>query len=265
MTNSVSIATCAIYAVLIIPVLYLLVRHGRYGLLGWLFLSIFCAIRIVGGALAINNPSIAASIISSVGLSPLLLATAGILHEARYYRIQTLDKKLEWVFVLAYHMLVVAGVALTAAGSVKLQKPKNPLDTADLDKADKIVKAGISILAVAWGVLVGWTSFSFIAPRGRNSSLTRAGNVLLIAITFSLAFIGIRVFYSLAALCTRRASLNPVTGSLAIRVVLGLLPELIAALAFIFAGIKTQDAAPLAQVEEEVVSAPPKSRAQPWI
>ncbi|KAJ5554877.1 hypothetical protein N7535_007320 [Penicillium sp. DV-2018c] len=260
MTNSVSLATCVIYAVLIIPVFYLLFRHGRYGLLGWLFLSIFCTLRIVGGALAVNNTSIGANIISNIGLSPLLLATAGILHEARHYRIQPLDKKVEWVFVLAYHMLVVAGVALTAAGSVKLQKHEQPID-----KAEKITKAGIAILAVAWGVLVGWTGISFIAPRGRNSSLTRAGNVLLTAIAFSLVFIGIRVFYSLAALCTQRASLNPVTGSLAIRVVLGLLSELIAAIALIFAGIKTQGAASLAVAEEEeVVSVQPK-RSQPWV
>ncbi|KAJ5295487.1 hypothetical protein N7508_010308 [Penicillium antarcticum] len=261
MTNSLSAATCAIYAVLAIPVLYLLVRHGRYGLLGWLFLFFFCTLRIIGGALAVNSTSVAANIISSVGLSPLLLATASILHEARQYRIQPLDKKMEWVSVLAYHMLVVAGVALTAAGSAKLQEHEQPLD-----KAEKITEAGISILAVAWVILVGWTGFSFMAPRGRNSSLTRAGNVLLMAVAFSLVFIGIRVFYSLAALCTQRASLNPITGSLAIRVVLGFMPEVIATLAFIFAGIRTRGAALLAHVEEEkVVSVPPKPRAQPWV
>ncbi|GFF74390.1 hypothetical protein CNMCM6936_000548 [Aspergillus lentulus] len=261
MTNSLAAATCAIYAVLAIPVLYLLVRHGRYGLLGWLFLFFFCTLRIIGGALAVNNPSTAATIISSVGLSPLLLATAGILHEARHYRIQPLDKKMEWVSVLAYHMLVVAGVALTAAGSAKLQEHEQPLD-----KAEKIAKAGIAILAVAWVILVAWTSFSLVASRGRNSSLTRAGTVLLTAVVFSLAFIGLRVFYSLAALCTQRASLNPVTGSLAIRVVLGFLPEVIATLAYIFAGLRTQGAALLAHVEEEEMGpAPPKSRAQPWV
>ncbi|CAG8898776.1 unnamed protein product [Penicillium egyptiacum] len=260
MTNSLSAATCAIYAALAIPVLYLLVRHGRYGFLGWLFLFFFCALRTIGGALAVNDTSATANIISSVGLSPILLATAGILHEARHYRIRPLDKKMEWVSVLAYHMLVVAGVALTAAGSAKLQEHEKPLD-----KAENIVKAGISILAVAWGILAGRTGFSFIASRGRNSSLTRAGTVLLMAVAFSLVFIGIRVFYSLAALCTQRASLNPVTGSLAIRLVLGFLPEMIATLAYIFAGIRTQGAALLAHVEEETVSVPPKPRAQPWV
>ncbi|KAH2752738.1 hypothetical protein KXW25_004861 [Aspergillus fumigatus] len=82
MTNSLPAATCAIYTVLAIPILYLPVRHGRDGLLGWLFLFFFCTLRIIGGALAVNSPSTAATVISSVGLSPVLLATAGTLQEA---------------------------------------------------------------------------------------------------------------------------------------------------------------------------------------
>lgn len=82
MTNSLSAAECAFYAVLIIPVLFLIVRHGLHGLLGWLFLALFCTLRIIGGGMAVNDSSPAASIISNVGLSPILLAAAGILHEA---------------------------------------------------------------------------------------------------------------------------------------------------------------------------------------
>ena len=85
------------------------------------------------------------------------------------------------------------------------------------------------------------------------------------AVAFSLIFIGIRVFYSVAALCTQRASLNPTTGSLAVRVVLGFLPEVIATLSIILAGIKTQSAALLAHVDKETVSRGPKPRAQPWV
>lgn len=82
MTNSVSAAECALYAVLILPVLFLIVRHRMTGFVGWLFLSFFCVLRIVGGGMSINSSNPAASIISNVGLSPMLLATAGILHEA---------------------------------------------------------------------------------------------------------------------------------------------------------------------------------------
>jgi hypothetical protein len=53
-------------------------------------------------------------------------------------------------------------------------------------------------------------------------------------------FIGTRVFYSLVYLCTQKQSLNPTTGSLAIRVILGFLVELIAVISLIFAGLMTQ-------------------------
>jgi hypothetical protein len=80
--NSLSTASLAIYAILSIPVLYLLIKHGRQGLLGWFFLFGFCVIRLVSGALSMNSDSSTGSLLASVGLSPLLLATSGILHEA---------------------------------------------------------------------------------------------------------------------------------------------------------------------------------------
>lgn len=82
MTNSLSTAELAIYAALAIPVIFIFVRHFPAGFLGWGYLFAFCSLRLVGGALSMNNSSPSASIISSVGLSPILLAAGGILHEA---------------------------------------------------------------------------------------------------------------------------------------------------------------------------------------
>lgn len=82
MTDSLSAAECALYAILIFPILFLVVRHGLPGLLGWLFLAFFCTLRIIGAGMVINNSSPSASVISNVGLSPILLAAAGLLHEA---------------------------------------------------------------------------------------------------------------------------------------------------------------------------------------
>ncbi|KAK2768746.1 hypothetical protein FQN54_000602 [Arachnomyces sp. PD_36] len=261
MANSLAIATLAIFAVLILPVFFLLAKHARYGLAGWLFLSFFCAIQIVGGGLAINSSGPAASIVSNVGLSPLLLGTAGILHEARIFRIPNLDKKLEWLIQLVFHMLVVGGLALTVVGTVKLQNHEQPID-----KAEKITKAGISIMAVSWGVLVGLTGVSFMGPRAKNDSpVARAGTTLLASVCFSLVFIGVRVFYSVAALTSQKASLNPTTGSLALRVVLGFLPGLITTLAYICAGIKTQGVAKLAGDEPHDISPSRKPRPAPYV
>jgi hypothetical protein len=50
--------------------------------LAWYYLNVFCAIRIIGGALGIHDSnSMAANVISTVGISPLGLTIDGLLHE----------------------------------------------------------------------------------------------------------------------------------------------------------------------------------------
>lgn len=85
--NDLNTAQLAIYCVLSIPNIYILIRHGWPGLLGWAYLFAFSTLRLVGAAIQMNadkdgKVDTSAAIISSIGLSPLLLATSGILHEA---------------------------------------------------------------------------------------------------------------------------------------------------------------------------------------
>lgn len=79
--SSVTTAQLAIYALLTVPILFLLYKHGRPGILGWVYLFAFCSVRVIGGALALNE-SKTASIVGNIGLSPLLLAACGFIHEA---------------------------------------------------------------------------------------------------------------------------------------------------------------------------------------
>jgi hypothetical protein len=85
--NGLNTAQLAIYAALSILVIYILFRHGRPGLIGWFYIFGFCSLRVVGGALSLSSeksgtPSTTAAMISSIGLSPLLIGISGLLHEA---------------------------------------------------------------------------------------------------------------------------------------------------------------------------------------
>ena len=81
-TQQVSAFELAIYALLFPVTLFILVRHGHPGILGWLYLNIFATLRLVGAGLTISNgTSTGALIINAVGLSPLLLANAGVIRE----------------------------------------------------------------------------------------------------------------------------------------------------------------------------------------
>jgi hypothetical protein len=76
-----------VYIALFFPSLLTFYKHLKSGILGWLSISIFILIRIIGSGLTIHDDnadarSRAAFLVSSIGLSPLLLCTMGVLHEA---------------------------------------------------------------------------------------------------------------------------------------------------------------------------------------
>ena len=86
-TETLPIVVLIVYAILLQPTFYCLLKHGRAGFLGWMVLQSFCVIRIVGSILQIHfdatkSTSQAPLILNNIGLSPLLLGVLGVLHEA---------------------------------------------------------------------------------------------------------------------------------------------------------------------------------------
>jgi prolipoprotein diacylglyceryltransferase len=85
--KAIDVVELAVYAILTLPAIYCLIRHGPQGILGWLYLIIYCTIRLVAAGLKLKGDldhtiSSGALIVDNIGLSPLLLGAAGILHEA---------------------------------------------------------------------------------------------------------------------------------------------------------------------------------------
>jgi hypothetical protein len=85
--GKIAIAEICVYAPVFILTLISVFRHGAGKQLGWIYLTIFCIIRIVGAGFKIasdNNPTNNtdlewATILSSIGLNPLLMASLGLL------------------------------------------------------------------------------------------------------------------------------------------------------------------------------------------
>lgn len=86
--EAVAIAELVVYSPLFIGSVYVNMRQGFSRQLGWYFLTVFCVIRLASGAMGVvsaENPTnitdvVWASILGSFGLSPLLLASFGLLH-----------------------------------------------------------------------------------------------------------------------------------------------------------------------------------------
>ncbi|RDL41039.1 Uncharacterized protein BP5553_01018 [Venustampulla echinocandica] len=237
--TGVNTAQLGVYAALSPPVIYVWIRHGKPGFLGWFYLFAFCSLRVVGGAMTLkNSKNSSASLISNIGLSPLLLATSGLLHEARHYRNARLRKNFEWTLVGLYHLLVAAGVGLVAAGASAVNKNSG---TAPKQSDVTILKVGITTLLVSWSLVCIWAVFSLLPSQKTTPALGYIpGTKILFVVLLSLPFTGIRVLYSTVSIFSDNASLNPVTGSIGLRVGLSFIPELVSALMFILVGLATR-------------------------
>ena len=85
--EGIAIAEICVYIPTFLLTLIIVFRHGFSRSAGWIYLAIFCAVRLAGAGFKIastNNPTNAtdiewAAILQSVGLSPLLLASLGLL------------------------------------------------------------------------------------------------------------------------------------------------------------------------------------------
>jgi hypothetical protein len=83
-TRSLAIAALLIFITLSIPTAFAAHRHGlrTVAIVGWGYLFLFCSFKIIASGMELaDSHSTGAMILSNIGLSPLLMATAGILHE----------------------------------------------------------------------------------------------------------------------------------------------------------------------------------------
>ncbi|KAF3013698.1 hypothetical protein E8E14_002882 [Neopestalotiopsis sp. 37M] len=248
--HSLPIAILAIDILLSFPAIYNIFTHGvrRGAIMGWAFFFIFLTLRIISSALQLSDSnSSTASLVASIGLSPLLLSTLGLLHESRSYIFDHLNHKTEKFWVLALHVLITGAVAMTAAGASGISQPGATDEIRAKDK--KLVTVGMVALLTSWVLitLVAATSF-FARPSSTRATATAAthpdvkqGNRLLYAVMFALPFLGIRVVVGLVYFATLNQDLSPVSGTLGYKVGLGFIEELLISLAYIAVGIVTRN------------------------
>ncbi|KAI8963492.1 hypothetical protein F5Y11DRAFT_319405 [Daldinia sp. FL1419] len=244
-TSALPIALLAIYLTLSPSLVYIAIKHGlKHGaIIGWAFLFIFCTLRIISSAIQIHDTySSSAALVASIGLSPLLAATCGVLHEARAYMFPKSRRPIDTPYLIFFHLLVTTAIALVASGASKLDDDKLPPD--QIKKGHSLAKVGMIMLFLGWfsiAMLVYITYKESQARNFRKPSKSETGKKLLLAVTISLPFLGIRVLDRMVYFYTQNPELNPVTGSLGLRVGLEVIEEIIVTLLFIVVGIATRN------------------------
>lgn len=98
---SINIAELVIYVILFPLSALVMFRHGLGKSSGWIYLGIFCGIRIASSALGIvsykhqdsKDDLVWYSILGGVGISPLLLASKGLLTRVYVLTLSHFHKK----------------------------------------------------------------------------------------------------------------------------------------------------------------------------
>lgn len=201
---AIDIAQLAIYAMLSIPVVYCLVKHGRTGFLGWFYLLGFCGLRLAAAGMENSNKNNSSNsqgtlIVENIGLTPLLLGSIGVLHEAyvdnpfliisnlksesrtnhpslnrRVTSKLTRQPKVEWIGILFYHILVSSAVALMVVGITNLTSTTNG-QPSSRSSSSGLLKGGFVVIFLCWVLLTVFALWSWsTARRSRASSVPYA-------------------------------------------------------------------------------------------
>ncbi|KAH7418092.1 hypothetical protein BKA64DRAFT_700629 [Cadophora sp. MPI-SDFR-AT-0126] len=151
---------------------------------------------------------------------------------SRNSKVQQYDRV---ALVIVIHLIVTTGLALIASGasSFGAQDGKNKND-------EMLIKTGVMVLVVAWILIAASTLISFLpSQRNRHAPIFIDGSKLLYAVLFSLPFVFVRLMYSVISIFSPSRDLNPVSGSLGLKIGLSFLMELIVVIAFTFVGLAT--------------------------
>lgn len=232
--EDVAIVQLTIFLLLAFPQAYVLYRHGWTGFLGWVLLLALSIMQAAGGGMTVQSLSSkgtiteGAMIISSVGISPLLLSVLGVLHECRVYRFQMTKKWKEWGLVIGLHVVVATGLALLATGGTS-HKPSTE-------------KTGSVILVISWVLIAVFTVFTVISKKEPAfTAKYRDSTILLWGVLLALLPSGVRVVWELVGIIMtpKHPEMNPFAGAVGYTAALELAPLVIGSVILTTVGFLT--------------------------
>ena len=219
-----------------LPLLYVLRSHFSTGRSGWFFFLLFIVLQCAGSGMIVSagqngTPSEVALILVQVGLSPLILGLAGVIHEyARLTGLATEGRsaRLAQIASSAYHLAVIAAIAIYAVGASQSYQQPPPAS------AQTLSEAGVILLFIL--ILVLCATFAFVAWQTQG---TRTATSLVWSTAISLVLLFVRIVYSTVSAFNKEPQFNPVTGQIAYQVALVFLPGALIVAAMITGGVMT--------------------------
>ncbi|KAF2495123.1 hypothetical protein BU16DRAFT_617988 [Lophium mytilinum] len=244
----VAVIEVAVYILLLAPAIHNVVHFGVRQHTGWLFMCLFCMVKITGASLLIyenENPSkasiglqVATQIFYQVALGPLLSATLSFFNGSTPTKTTTSSKRgVRGVFtnlphfLRLIHLVVIVAVALGVMGGLNRAPTSNgEINKSKYDSGATYSKVSSCILLVALlGITYGLTRYW-----SARSIMSEPQRTLLPAIGGAIPLLFMRVIYSLLASFTldtssnmnRTKIFNMFTGNIAAYILLAMLPQI---------------------------------------
>ena len=256
--GGVSIFELFIYIPAIVVAVIVCSRHGFGRSSGWLFTLILCLVRIIGACcqLATYHSETkglleAVVILDSIGISPLLLATLGLLSRWQacphihvlpnanvIISADSIGQTSSGVFNALHfrilQLLITVGLILCIVGGT------SSTSSTGVYQPQTTTKVGIVLYLIAFialGLIAAVTTYKLSnAPSGEKR--------LVWAVIIALPFILVRLIYSLISVFSHDRHFNLITGSVAILVVMAVLEEMAVVLIYLVIGWKTDTLTP---------------------
>ncbi|TVY81449.1 hypothetical protein LSUE1_G004657 [Lachnellula suecica] len=264
--EGIAIVDLALYIPLTICVAFVLFRHGFQKQLGWIYLLIFTLIRIAGAILELlhtQNPSNQtyfewALILSSVGLSPLLLASLGLLKRVidststhvpsgnanvvagalsqRFRLFGRISKKASAnsrrsrVIQLLQIPTTIALILCISGGMDSVSSSSTP---AELNSGVKDTKWGVGMFVVIYIILCLLTLFSMSELRKTVDGERR----VLLAVLLALPLIGSRLLWSVLCSFKGGKTFSIESGSATVQICMADVEEVLVVCLYVVVGL----------------------------
>ncbi|KAI0431170.1 hypothetical protein F5Y09DRAFT_305778 [Xylaria sp. FL1042] len=238
----VSIVELIIYVPALIAAIIVCSRHGLHRASGWVFTVLLCIIRITGAIcqlLTYNTPSEgllqATIILDSIGLSPLLFATLGVISRfadwINYRGTEVFTTKqfrfVQLLITLGLILSVVGGTSASVSADGQVMVPGTS-------------KAGISLYIVAF---VGLTIFLVVSSGYRNAVPSQERRSP-IAVAIAWPFILTRLVYSALGIFLNNSTFSIIGGEVALHVALAIVEEFLVVIDYLILGFSLRKLEP---------------------
>jgi hypothetical protein len=234
--EGVSIFELIIYFPAIVIAAIVCSRHGFGRASGWIFTLILCLIRILGSCCQLATYSSetkglleAVIILESIGISPLLLATLGLLSRCADAIGHTSSGVFNAIHFRPLQLLITLGLILCIVGGTSSTSSNG------VYRPQTATKVGVVLYMIAFIVLAAIAGVTTAKLSNAPSDDKR----LVLAVIIALPFIFVRLIYSLISVYSNNPHFNLITGSVAIRVVMAVLEEMAVVAIYLVIGWKT--------------------------